>query len=223
MKQNKLNNETAIRFIDETINLIREKGSNIDVNLRQISKRVGCAHTNAYNYFDGFAGLTWAAFDRALDIYGKAVFKGLHPNISQRDYFIRFVNNMIEFAIEEVGLYRFISTDPLDIKNMSENLLMKIGALKNRYYILFRFVSNGDLTNDESDKAADILLAYLDGEIFNLINYRYLGEDDILGRVVSNVEYLYGVLTSKDRITNKLNTTRTMKDFIYIEKETSQE
>ena len=56
LKVKKQVNLTRDKFILETLALIREKGGSKNVNLREISKRVGCAHTNAYNYFDGFEG-----------------------------------------------------------------------------------------------------------------------------------------------------------------------
>ncbi len=61
------------KFVNTMLELILEKGGLTDVNLRMVSKKIGCAHTNAYNYFDGFDGLIFAAYDRALDIYGSAV------------------------------------------------------------------------------------------------------------------------------------------------------
>ena len=62
---------TADRFIDETLELIAEKGGSQEVNLREIARRIGCAHTNAYNYFVSFDELLWAAFRRGLKRYGE--------------------------------------------------------------------------------------------------------------------------------------------------------
>ncbi len=40
---------TAERLIEETLALIAERGGSQDVKLREVSRRVGCAHTNVYN------------------------------------------------------------------------------------------------------------------------------------------------------------------------------
>ena len=42
----------------------------------------------------------------------------------------------------------------------------------------------------------DFVLSYLDGEVFNLINGRVLPGEDIAGRVVDNLEHLFGILTA---------------------------
>ena len=37
-----------------------------DINLRQVAKRVGCAHTNVYNYVSSYGELTWFTLAEAL-------------------------------------------------------------------------------------------------------------------------------------------------------------
>ena len=82
MKVIKQSNKTADKFIEETLKLIVEKNGSKNVNLREISKRIGCAHTNAYNYFNGFQGLMWATYERALKIYADAIANGLDSKMS---------------------------------------------------------------------------------------------------------------------------------------------
>lgn len=47
------------KFIAALLELLDEEHTPRSVNLRQISRRIGCAHTNAYNYFDSFESLLW--------------------------------------------------------------------------------------------------------------------------------------------------------------------
>ena len=131
----KLSNPTADKFIKETITLIEEKGGSKNVNLREVSKRVGCAHTNAYNYFNGFDGMMWAAFEEALRIYANAITSGLSSEMSGSSYFQRLNRNILNFAIENPGLYRFISSDPIDHKSIPEHLLVMVTKMKNYFHL----------------------------------------------------------------------------------------
>jgi AcrR family transcriptional regulator len=52
---------TREQIIDTTLSLIREKNDLKGLNLREIARTLGCAHTNLYNYFPSFNALLWAA------------------------------------------------------------------------------------------------------------------------------------------------------------------
>jgi AcrR family transcriptional regulator len=198
------------RFIEETLTLIAEKGGSKDVNLREISRRVGCAHTNAYNYFNNMDDLLWAAFKGALLFYAEAITEGLDDRLSGYKYFDRLMKNMVDFAVDNPGLYRFIGSDPVNPENIPEEIIEIIIGLKLYYLKVFRTLTNGTVTRAKADQAGDTILAYMDGEIFNLINGRYLPDEQISGRIVGNIHKLFTLLTSKisDGIVLKKTSTR---------------
>ncbi len=206
----KCNNETAALFIKETINLIEEKGGSSNVNLREIAKRVGCAHTNAYNYFDGFDGLMWAAFEEVLNLYGNAMVKGLNNKISGHKYLTRLIKNLADFGINNPGLYRLIASDPLEQKSVPGHVIESVSKMKQYFIDVVYILSKDRLSRKEAYNAADIILAYMDGEIFNLINGRYLPEENISSRILKNVEMIFTLLTSKtsDGIVLKRNASK---------------
>jgi AcrR family transcriptional regulator len=198
------------RFIEETLALIAEKGGSRDVNLREISRRVGCAHTNAYNYFSNMDDLLWAAFKRALLRYADAIVDGLDDTLSGYKYFDRLITNMIDFAVDNPGLYRFIGSDPLNPETIPQEIVETITGLKLFYLRVFRALCKGTLSAAKADHAGNTILAYMDGEIFNLINGRYLPDEQIRGRIVGNIHNLFTLLTSKtnDGIVLKKTATR---------------
>ena len=51
----------------------------------------------------------------------------------------------------------------------------------------------------EAQAAADIVLAYIDGETLNLINGRAVPGEDLQGRVVGNALRLFGLLAGGGR------------------------
>jgi AcrR family transcriptional regulator len=185
------------RFIDETLKLIAEKGGSRDVNLREISRRVGCAHTNVYNYFTSLDDLLWAAFRRGLGLYGEAMSAGLDDSLSGHAYFRRLIGNLVGFAAEKPGLHRFLSSDPMDPEQIPEDVVSTAMSLKAFYLDGLAVLCGDRVAREDIDRLGDIVLAYIDGETFNLINGRVLPGDDIVGRVVDNAERLFTLLTSR--------------------------
>ena len=61
MRKKKLNNPIYMKYVDAMLELVLEKGGLKEVNLRMVSKHIGFAHTNAYNYFENFDALIFAA------------------------------------------------------------------------------------------------------------------------------------------------------------------
>ncbi len=121
--------ETADRFVAATLEVIEGQGGSQNVNLREVARRVGIAHTNVYHYFDGLSGLMWEAMRHAVVIYGEALARDLSDDMAPLDYFRKFVENMIAFPQEHPGLHRFIGSDPVE-GDFPDDILETIGVLK---------------------------------------------------------------------------------------------
>jgi hypothetical protein len=107
------------------------------------------------------------------------------------------IRNLVGFAVDHPGLHRFISSDPLDPEQIPDDVIATVTALK-RFYIDGLAVLCGErLDRRHIEELGDILLAYLDGETFNLINGRVLPEEDIVARVLGNAERLFALLTAR--------------------------
>jgi AcrR family transcriptional regulator len=186
----------ADRYIETAIELIAEKGTSSDVNLREISRRIGCAHTNAYNYFANLKDLLWHAMRRVLLMYGKAMVSGLDDTLSPRAYLRRMFRNMVQWPIANPGLHRFISSDPLDPDHIPNDIVRMAKTMKQWFAASLKTFVRERLDGIGLARLVDVTLAYLDGEVFNLINGRVLPGEDIAGRVVDNLEWLFGLLTA---------------------------
>ena len=187
---------TAERYLNATIEMIVEKGSSIDVNLRSVSRRIGCAHTNVYNYYSGFDDLLWASFRRAVRIYGEYLSNGLDAVSTDYEYLRRLLSRLASFPIEHTGLFRFISTDPLNIDNIPADTLESVARLKQWYIDVIGVAAGAGISGEAIDRIANIILAYISGEATDLINARVLPDDDVKGRVVANSIELFTLLTT---------------------------
>jgi AcrR family transcriptional regulator len=197
MTKKKKTGPTADRYIEETLQLIAEKGSSSQVNLREISRRIGCAHTNAYNYYESREDLLWHTFRLVLRQYGNAMSANLNGSLSGHAYFRHLIRNMVEWSIQNPGLHRFISSDPIDPEQIPRDIIETVIEMKGWIAKVFKVLAHNRVDDAGLESLVDILLGYLDGEVFNLINGRYLPDEDVAGRVVDNLEVLFGLLTAK--------------------------
>lgn len=185
---------TADRFVETTLELIAEEGGAGPVNLRQVSRRMGCAHTNVYNYFAGFQDLLWAAFRRTLSNYGAWLTEDLADSLEPDEYLRRVLVNLATFPQAHPGLYRFIASDRLPMDNIPEDIVDTVGDMKRWLSEALRAAADCDIDPDDASVIADIVLAYVDGETLNLINERVVPGEDIHGRIVDNALRIYRLL-----------------------------
>jgi len=181
---------TADRFIDTALALIAEQGGSQDVNLRQISRRIGCAHTNSYNYFARYEELLWAAFRRTLRIYGEFLVHDLDDSLAPDEYVRRLITNLATYPEENQGLYRFIGSDPIDLATIPEDILVSVTSMKAWLLEVMETINAPALEPAAAERIATIVLAYIDGETLNLINGRVVPGEDVRGRVIENALWM---------------------------------
>jgi AcrR family transcriptional regulator len=189
----------AERLVEATLELIAEEGSSLSVNLRQVSRRVGCAHTNVYNYFDSYRDLQWAAFRLALRRYAESLIDGLDASMPADDYLRRAIANLASFPQQNPGLMRFIGSDPLDLKSVPADIMATVTSMKRWFTAAVAAAAGPGMRASDARKTADIVLAYIDGETLNLINGRSIPDEDLAGRVVANAMRLFALLVADDK------------------------
>lgn len=185
---------TAERFVDTTLELIAEHGGSGDVNLRQIARRMGCAHTNLYNYFPDYAALQWEAFRRTLVTYGTWITAELDDGLPKAIYLRRLITNLATFPQAHPGLYRFIASDEMPTAEPPADVLDIVGRMKVWLGHAVEAIAEPSLRAEDSAAIADILLAYIDGETLNLINNRIAPGEDVQGRIIDNALRLHRLL-----------------------------
>ena len=197
MVKKKRTGPTAERYVETTLELVIEQGGSSQVNLREISRRIGCAHTNAYNYFESREDLLWHALRRVLEQYGDAMTRGLDETESSSSNFRRLMRNLVEWSVNNPGLHRFISSDPIRPEEIPQDIIENVSKMKSWISQMLRTFADNQIDGERLRDLVDIMLGYLDGEVFNLINGRVLPGEDIAGRVINNLERLFGLLTAK--------------------------
>ena len=101
---------------------------------------------------------------------------------------------MLRWSLENPGLHRFISSDPLDPERIQPDIMETVIEMKGWLEAVLALLGGATPGSPEARRLVDITLGYLDGEIFNLINGRVLPGEDIAGRVLDNLDLLFSLL-----------------------------
>lgn len=189
-----MSTQTADRMVDVTLELIAEHGGCRGVNLRQVARRVGCAHTNVYNYFSAFDELLWAAMLRALERMSQFTAARLAAPPADAGRLEAFVTSQVDFAMEHPGWYRFIWLEALPDPppEVARSLQQSAGQ-----YLAALFAGGPeDLDLPRKEHVAYVVHGYLHGEICKLIQNRFVFLDSQTHRrrIIANALSLFALL-----------------------------
>ena len=166
---------TAEKLIDITLDLIDQHGGARGVNLREVARRAGCAHTNVYNYFPSLEALLGAALKSLLQrLITFTQSQMAADKVRDRAGFARFLNAQIDFAVQHPGWYAFIWLDPLEGFQVDEEAMQTFRFMSSRFAGIITTLAGPSLTPAQAERASNLLHSYLHGEICKLLNDRYL-------------------------------------------------
>ncbi len=188
-------NATAERLLDVTLELIDERGSSRGVNLRQIAKKAGCAHTNAYNYFTSLQELFWYALARLLKRMERYMVEKVGLVYDSDQYFERFIKSEIDFAFEHPGWYRFIWLE--HISGSPPRVVMRYWEKIQADFVLVIFaLSRKKLSQKQCESVARIIRGYIHGEICSMLSGKKYQGDRIheQAAIISNAQTLLKAL-----------------------------
>ena len=179
-------------IIETTLGLIDENEGLKNVTLRVIAKRLGCAHTNLYNYFSSLDDIFWEALAKALlDMIDNTDIKMSDKN--DNDEKLQLVlNGIINFSMQHPGWYRLVWLEPIGGKPSAE--IVQILHLPARIFREAISKANDSKFSEEKvNMIAEIMHGYLHGELCKWINNRSFTNDkqEVKVKLLSNVQKLY--------------------------------
>ena len=97
---------TKEQIINTALELMRDKNDLSSLNLREIARLLGCAHTNLYNYFPSYNDLLWETHAALQDVFTKLLTEklGLKSEIESRLFL--FFKIIVDIYIDNKGWFR---------------------------------------------------------------------------------------------------------------------
>lgn len=116
-RKSKLTSAGRDAFISAVLEMLDEGTALRDLNLRKVARRIGCAHTNAYNYFGSFEELLWWSLREALErmIAFAAGDEGAAAGTDETTApgGGNLMEGYVDFALQHPAWYRLIWIEPL--------------------------------------------------------------------------------------------------------------
>ena len=182
-KQKKLESAGKEAFIDAVLSLPDEGTGLREINLRKAARRVGCAHTNAYDYFTSYEELLWWSLRGALEQLTAPV------NPDKDD----LVEAYVDFALKHPAWYRLIWVEPLTGDPPPE--VAAFLPVPSRQYTRWLERISGALSGEDLELRGRILHAYLHGELAAITAGRVPGDrEEMKKRVMSGASLLFRLL-----------------------------
>jgi len=188
-------------MIIETTLLMIDKNEGIKgVTLRAIAQKLGCAHTNLYNYFESLEELIWECVGRLLRMMTEEMSRE-DSGVSdpEQKLFLSF-SRLLDFSLDHPGWHRLIWLEPAQgspsaevAKNMQQPMITFTGNVM--------AASKSTLSDDHLSQLCSMLLSYLYGEINFWINQRNSAEDraSVQSKTLANLQLLYRLVLQDSR------------------------
>lgn len=185
-KKRKLGSSGKDLFIHTVLEMLDEGTSLRDINLRKVARRIGCAHTNAYNYFESFEDLLWWSLRAALEhLVSMTGDEG--ENMGKHS----LMELYIDFALAHPSWYRLIWMEPLGGTPPAEvkEYLKVPSRLFSRWLVEY---FSGDPNDPDLAAGGRILHGYVHGELSAITTGRVEGTAKELKRqIMEHIERLF--------------------------------
>ncbi|WP_185648784.1 TetR/AcrR family transcriptional regulator [Clostridium sp. DJ247] len=186
-------------IIETTLRLIEEKEGIKDVNLREIAKNIGCAHTNLYNYFNSLDEIFWEALGQVILKMIDYSETNLTTETDPEEKFYLLLSNIIDFSMDHPGWYRLIWLESIGGKPSIE-VIKILDTSDEGFNEAIIKASNNKLSEEKASLIGDILHGYLHGELCKWINNRSFinSIEKTKMNIFSNLKYLYKLLIQQE-------------------------
>jgi len=192
-------------IIETTLQMIDKNEGIKDVTLRAIAQKLGCAHTNLYNYFGSLEEIYWECVGLLLQKMTEEMSRE-DPDVSDPDVsdpeeklYMSF-SRLADFSIDHPGWHRLIWLEPAT-GSPSPEVAQKLQQPTLVFGRLVFAASKGTLSDDKLSQLCSILLCYLYGEINMWITRRNSAEDRTLmkTKTLENLRLLYRLFSEDSR------------------------
>ncbi len=193
---------TREQITETALTLLKDKSNIRDVNLRQIARVLGCAHTNLYNYFPSYNDLLWEAH---MEIENRFIHKvSLELECLQEDKqkLKQFFFSMVEFYLDNRGWFRLAWLDYIDDDRPEKDKITTDSVVNTMVEMLEKIWFSTHENAPDRKRIFCILHdvhCYIIGEVSNYINDRGLIQDtQLLKRHITETAVTFFTLALKE-------------------------
>jgi AcrR family transcriptional regulator len=172
---------TKRAIVNVTLELVKDKEYIRSVNLREIARALGCAHTNLYNHFSDLDGILWDAIEEVLVRSCDFVLVGMDDINDSGAKLEQFYTRIIDFYLENRGWFRLLWMEELKGQRSDNNIALTTVTVNKYVEVLvgtFQMLYKTNFSKQETMDVFHTVHSYLHGEIAIFISGRGLITDE---------------------------------------------
>lgn len=173
---------TKEQIISTALDLMRDKNELRTVNMREIARTLGCAHTNIYNYFPSYTDLLWETHTAILEVFMNTLEEKLLAVTTAEIRLRYFFDTFVQMYLDNQGWFRLLWLEYIGVDRPSSNIetTTKVHLALNHIIIniwseLNSFVPDDAIVN----RVVHNTHCYIIGEVSNYISGRGLIENEV--------------------------------------------
>jgi AcrR family transcriptional regulator len=159
---------TKENIVNTALELIRDKENIRSVNLREIARVLGCAHTNLYNHFADLDAILWEALDAVLVRSAEFILSGMDEIKDSEEKLRLFYHRLIDYYLQNRGWFRLFWQEKLQGKRSESNIKLTADVVGKYVVILaelFEELYCVKLANGQAMSVFHTVHSYIYGEI----------------------------------------------------------
>lgn len=174
-------NITKEQIVETALALIKNKSDLHGLNLREVARTLGCAHTNIYNYFPSYSDLLWETHTTLHEVFMKMLIKKLDTTNTAEIQLAYFFEAFAQIYMENKGWFRLAWHEHIEGERPGRN----IEVLEETNKVLTQRISEIWMelseTNPGTENISRVLHnthCYIVGEVSNYLLGRGLIENE---------------------------------------------
>lgn len=168
------------QIICTALDLLRDKQDLKDLNLREIARTLGCAHTNLYNYFPSYTELLWSAHAALQNVMMTMLEENLSSAATAERKLKCIFDTVVQIYLDNTGWFRLSWLEYLGDERPEFDVVATSAAREqlNGYVMdIWEELSRSRTDGKKVRETVHIAHCYIIGEVSNYISGRRLIED----------------------------------------------
>jgi len=174
-------NITKEQIVETALDLMKNKSDLRGLNLREIARTLGCAHTNLYNYFLSYNDLLWEAHATLHEIFMEMLTEKLSAANTAELRLAYFFEAFVDMYIDSKGWFRLAWHEYIGGERPRRDVEVTEAtnkALNKRISEIWKELSGKYPNGDTTKRVLHNTHCYIVGEISNYLLGRGLIENE---------------------------------------------
>lgn len=193
---------TKKQIIETALDLLKDQSDIRNVNLREIARVLGCAHTNLYNYFSSFNDLLWEAHMEIENKFIEQILLTLENVQDNKVKLHQFYFSLSELYLDHKGWFRLAWLDYIDDVRPEKDKIATEKVVNTMVEILEAIWLSIYPNAPDRERIHGVLHdvhCYIVGEVSNFINGRGLIQDkEVLKKHIAETAVAFFTLSLRE-------------------------